>query len=158
MGILKEFREFALKGNVVDLAVGVIIGGAFGTIVGSMVADLIMPVVGLAGNVNFKDFYLPLSQAVKDEIAVRAATTTPSILPLEEAKRLGSVLAYGNFITVTINFIILAFCIFIVVKLMNNARKLMEREAAAAPPPPPPGPTKEEMLLGEIRDILKARG
>lgn len=158
MGIVKEFRDFALKGNVVDLAVGVIIGGAFGTIVSSMVADVIMPVVGLAGNVNFKDFYLPLSPAVKDAIAAKAAETPPAILPLEEAKKVGSVLAYGNFITVTINFIILAFCIFVVVKLMNNARKLMEKEAAAAPPPPPPGPTKEEVLLSEIRDILKARG
>lgn len=154
MGIVKEFRDFALKGNVVDLAVGVIIGGAFGTIVSSMVADVIMPIVGLAGNVNFKDFYYPLSGSVKDAIA---ALEPGKILPLEEARKLGSVLAYGNFITVTINFLILAFCIFIVVKLMNNARKLMEKEAAAAPPPPPPPPAKSELLLAEIRDLLKSR-
>jgi large conductance mechanosensitive channel len=146
MGFVKEFREFALKGNVVDLAVGVIIGGAFGGIVGSMIKDIIMPVVGLAGNVDFSNRFLPLGDKVKDELA-----KNPN-LSLDKAREFGSVLAYGSFITVTINFIILAFCIFLVVKLMNAAKKRFEEEKKAAPAP---APAADVVLLTEIRDLLK---
>lgn len=146
MGMMKEFREFALKGNVLDLAVGVIIGGAFGGIVNSMINDVIMPVVGKAvGNVDFSNLYFPLSEAVSK--AKEAAPT----LPLAEARKLGAVLAYGNFITVVINFIILAFCIFLVVKAFNTARKRFEAEKPAAAPA---GPTTDQKLLMEIRDLL----
>lgn len=153
MGFIKEFREFAMKGNVVDLAVGVIIGGAFGTIVKSMIDDILMPVVGKAiGNVDFSNLYIPLSDTVTQAEAAKKAP-----LSLAEAKSAGAVLAYGNFITILINFVILAFCIFIVVKLMNEARKRFERQEAAAPPPPPPAPAASEIYLKEIRDLLAKR-
>jgi large conductance mechanosensitive channel len=148
MGLLKEFREFALKGNVLDLAVGVIIGAAFGGIVNSLIKDVIMPVVTMAGEVDFSNRYLPLGEKVREAVA-----KDPNI-SLEKARELGSVLAYGSFLTLIINFLILAFCIFIVVKLFNEARKRFERET---PPPAPAGPTAEEKLLMEIRDLLKAR-
>jgi len=135
MGMIKEFKEFALRGNVIDLAVGVIIGGAFGKIVTSMIDDLIMPPVGkIVGNVDFANLYVPLSEKVT--MAKDAYSSTNGALSLIEAKKLGPVLAYGNFITVLINFIILAFCIFIMVKAMNTLRKRMELQApapAAAP-------------------------
>jgi large conductance mechanosensitive channel len=132
MGFASEFRQFAMKGNVVDLAVGVIIGAAFGKIVDSIVSDLIMPVVGrLFGGLDFSSHYIPLAgQALG--------------LPLAEAKKLGAVLAYGNFLTVLANFIILAFIIFLMVKQINRLR-------AAGPPAPP----EEIALLREIRDALK---
>jgi large conductance mechanosensitive channel len=131
-----EFKEFALKGNVMDLAVGVIIGGAFGKIVDSLVGDIIMPIVGkIIGNVDFSNMYVALSGQ-------------PAGLALAEAKKAGSVLAYGNFITIAINFIILAFVIFQLVKMMNRMKK--------AEPPPAPAPTPEDVvLLREIRDSLK---
>lgn len=156
MGMIKEFREFALKGNVLDLAVGVIIGGAFGGIVASLIGDIIMPVVGMAGDVNFKDTYIPLSQKAKDAVAAWPATHNGAPMPLVEAQKAGSVLAYGNFITIVINFIILAFCIFMVVKLFNAARRRFEAQPAPAPAVPP-APTKEQLLLTEIRDLLAAR-
>ena len=141
MGFIKEFREFALKGNVLDLAVGVIIGGAFGGIVNSLINDIIMPVVGKAvGNVDFSNLYVPLSNQ------------DPK-LPLKAAREAGAVLAWGNFVTILINFIILAFCIFIVVKMFNAARKRFE---AQKPAPAPAGPTPSEKLLAEIRDELRA--
>jgi large conductance mechanosensitive channel len=152
MGILKEFREFALKGNVLDLAVGVIIGAAFGGIVNSMIADVIMPVVGMAGNVDFSNMYLGLSEKVRDAASKAAEAKAP--LSLEEARKHGPVLAYGKFITILINFLILAFCIFIVVKMFNTARKKFESEKPAGPPPPP---TRDQELLSEIRDLLKKR-
>jgi large conductance mechanosensitive channel len=148
MGLLKEFREFALKGNVLDLAVGVIIGGAFGSIVNSMIKDVIMPVVGIAGEVDFTNRFIPLGAKVRE-----AVTTNPN-MSLEEARKLGSVLAYGSFVTVTINFVILAFCIFLVIKAFNTARKRFESEK---PAPPPAGPSEDVLLLREIRDSLKAR-
>jgi len=156
MGMMKEFREFALKGNVLDLAVGVIIGAAFGGIVSSLIGDIIMPVVGMAGDVNFKDTYVPLSQKAKDAVAAWPAAHGGAPMPLVEAQKAGSVLAYGNFITITINFIILAFCIFLVVKLFNAARRRFEAQPVPAPAVPP-APTKEEVLLTEIRDILARR-
>lgn len=150
MGMLSEFRDFALKGNVLDMAIGVIIGGAFGGIVGSLISDIIMPVVGMAGNANFKDSYIPLSKGAQD--AVKAAGSTG--LPLADAQKAGSVLAYGNFITVVLNFLILAFILFMVVKAFNTAKKRFETEK---PAPPAPGPTADQKLLTEIRDLLARR-
>ncbi|MCA9280652.1 MAG: large conductance mechanosensitive channel protein MscL [Phycisphaerales bacterium] len=147
MGLLKEFKEFAMKGNVMDMAVGIIIGGAFGGIVQSFIKDVIMPIVGMAGKADFSQQYIPLNEGAKK--AVEAAGGT---LPLEEARTAGSVLAWGNFVTVFINFLILAFVIFMMIKIMNNMRK---KEAAA--PAPPPGPTPDQKLLMEIRDALKAK-
>ena len=136
--MLKEFREFAMKGNVVDLAVGVIIGAAFGAIVTSLVGDVIMPMIGaITGGLDFSNYYIPLSKSV-------TATN------LADAKKQGAVLAYGNFITLTLNFIIIAFVLFIVIRLMNQLKRLQEQAPAA-----PPKPTREEELLTEIRDLLK---
>ena len=135
MGFASEFREFAVKGNVMDLAVGVIIGGAFGKIVDSVVGDLIMPIVGkIFGGMDFNNYFIPLSG--------QTATT------LVEAKKVGAVFAYGSFITIAINFIILAFIIFLMVKQMNR----MKRESPAAPPAATP---EDVVLLREIRDSLK---
>jgi large conductance mechanosensitive channel len=135
MQMWQEFKEFAFKGNAFDLAVGVIIGAAFGKIVDSIVNDLIMPIVGaLTGGLDFSNYFLGLS----------AAVTAPA---LAAAKEQGAVLAYGNFITVLINFLIIAFILFQLVKIANRMRK-------EAPPGPPPGPTPTEKLLGEIRDAL----
>ena len=140
MSFSSEFKEFALKGNVVDLAVGVIIGGAFGKIVDSLVGDLIMPLFSrIFGGLDFSNYYLPL--------AGQTATT------LVEAKKAGAVFAYGNFITISLNFVILAFVIFLMVKQMNR----MKREATPAlaePAAPAPAP-EDVLLLREIRDSLK---
>ncbi len=147
MGFFKEFRDFAMRGNVVDMAVGIIIGAAFGGIVNSLIKDVVMPIVGLAGNVDFSNQYIALSSKVSD-----AAAVAP--LSLEEARKQGPVLAWGAFVTVVINFIILAFAIFLVIKAMNTAKKRFEkREAAAAVAAPP----ADVVLLTEIRDLLKAR-
>ena len=136
--MLKEFREFAMKGNVVDLAVAVIIGAAFGAIVASLVSDVIMPVVGsITGGLDFSNYFIGLSKNV-------TATN------LADAKKQGAVLAYGNFLTLTINFLIVAFVLFIVIRAMNA----MKRKDAAAPAAPPK-PSREEDLLTEIRDLLK---
>ncbi|UPT65732.1 MAG: large conductance mechanosensitive channel protein MscL [Sphingobacteriales bacterium JAD_PAG50586_3] len=145
MGMMKEFKEFAMKGNVVDLAVGVIIGAAFGKIVDSVVKDLIMPVVGILFHADFTNLYIPLNSKVSD-----ALSANPD-LALDKARELGPVLAWGNFITIVLNFIILAFVIFLMVKAINKMKK-KEEDAA---PAPAPEPTNEEKLLGEIRDLLK---
>ena len=138
MAMMQEFKEFAMKGNVVDLAVGVIIGGAFGKIVDSLVQDVIMPPIGrIFGGLDFANYYLPLNG--------QATTMT-----LVEAKKAGAVLAYGNFITILLNFVILAFIIFQMVRLMNKAR----RSEPAAPPPAPVTP-EDIVLLREIRDSLQ---
>jgi large conductance mechanosensitive channel len=135
--MLKEFREFAMKGNVVDLAVGLIIGAAFGAIVNSLVADIIMPAIGaITGGLDFSNYFLPLSTKV-------------TAGDLTEAKKQGAVLAWGHFLTLTINFFIIAFAMFLVVRVMNQLRR---REEAA---PAPPKPTPEVELLTEIRDLLK---
>lgn len=140
MSVMKEFREFAVKGNVVDLAVGVIIGAAFGKIVDSLVADLIMPIVGLVfGKLDFSNLYVVLG-------------TVPAGVAnnLADLKKAGvAVLAYGNFITVAVNFIILAFIIFMMVKQVNKLRKIEEAAPAVAAPP------EDIALLREIRDSLK---
>lgn len=144
MGMLQEFREFAIKGNVVDLAVGVIIGGAFGKIVDSVVSDLIMPVVGLVfGKLDFSNLFVVLGTVPEG-----TART------LDALKKAGvPVFAYGNFVTVAVNFFILAFIIFMMIKQINR----LKREApAAAPAPAEPAPTPEDIvLLREIRDSLK---
>lgn len=152
MSVIKEFREFALKGNVLDLAIGVIIGAAFGAIVTSLIADIIMPVVGMAGNADFSSLYYPLNEKVR--LAMQAAEAAKTPLGLAEARTHGPVLAYGQFITVVVNFLIVAFCVFLVVKGFNHARKRFE---AQKPVPAPAGPTKEEQLLTEIRDLLARR-
>ncbi|CAN5871540.1 large conductance mechanosensitive channel protein MscL [soil metagenome] len=152
MGFVSEFREFALKGNVLDLAIGVIIGAAFGKIVNSLIEDVIMPVVGLAGNVDFTNAYYPLSGKVQD--AADKAILAGKPLTLTEARAFGPVIAWGNFVTITINFIILAFCVFLVVKLANAARRRFERDKIA---PPPAGPSSTDKLLMEIRDEMKQR-
>lgn len=148
MPFMKEFKEFALRGNVVDLAVGVIIGGAFGKIVNSVIEDLIMPVVGALtpGGLDFTNMYIPLKNGDK--------MTLPdgSMMALVEAKKVGAVLAYGNFITIALNFLILAFIIFLMIKGMNALKRKEEAKAA-----PPPGPSPQEKLLTEIRDLLAAR-
>ncbi|MGO8913014.1 MAG: large conductance mechanosensitive channel protein MscL [Bradyrhizobium sp.] len=135
--MLKEFRDFAMKGNVVDLAVGVIIGVAFGSIVNSLVGDIIMPVIGaITGGLDFSNYFTGLSKAV-------TATN------LADAKKQGAVLAWGNFLTLTLNFIIVAFVLFLVIRFMNQLKR--KDEAA----PPPPKLTRQEELLTEIRDLLK---
>lgn len=135
MSFFSEFKEFAVKGNVMDLAVGVIIGGAFGRIVDSAVNDLIMPVIGkLVGGLDFTNYYIAL------------AGQDPS-LPLIEAKKVGAVFAYGSFLTVALNFLILAFVIFLMIKQVNRLRK--ETPVAAA------APAEDIVLLREIRDSLK---
>ena len=135
--MLEDFKKFALRGNVVDLAIGVIIGAAFGAIVNSLVADIIMPVVGaVTGGVDFSNYFVPLSAKV-------TATT------LAEAKKQGAVLAWGNFVTLVINFIIIAWVLFMIIRGMS---KLVRKEEAKPAPP-----SKSEELLTEIRDLLKAR-
>ena len=140
--MLKEFRDFAMKGNVVDLAVGVIIGAAFGAIVSSLVADLIMPIVGaVTGGLDFSNYYAQLT-----------GTKVGPGTPLPDAKKAGAVLAWGNFLTVVINFLIIAWVLFLAVRAINTMqRKEAEKRAE------PAVPTKQEVLLTEIRDILAKR-
>ena len=136
--MLEEFKKFALRGNVVDLAIGVIIGAAFGSIVQSLVSDILMPIVGsITGGLDFSNYFTGLSKAV-------TATN------LADAKKQGAVLAWGNFLTLTLNFIIVAFVLFIVIRLMNTLKRKEEAAPAA-----PPKPTRQEELLAEIRDLLK---
>ena len=136
--MLEEFKKFAMRGNVTDLAIGVIIGAAFGAIVNSLVADVLMPIIGaVSGGLDFSNYFVRLSSKVTADLLV-------------EAKKQGAVLAWGSFLTLVINFIIIAWVLFLVVKLMN---RVMQAEAAKAPPL-----TKQEQLLTEIRDLLKAEG
>ena len=144
MGFVKEFKAFALKGNVMDMAVGVIIGGAFGKIVTSLVNDVIMPPIGLAvGGVDFTDLKLTLKSEVLD---AAGAVITPAVT-----------WNYGAFIQQVVDFTILAFCVFIMVKVMNTMLKKKQEEAPAPAPAPEPEPSKEEILLAEIRDLLKEK-
>jgi large conductance mechanosensitive channel len=136
--VLKEFREFAMKGNVVDLAVGVIIGAAFGAIIASLVADIIMPIIGsITGGLDFSNYFTGLSKAV-------------TASNLADAKKQGAVLAWGNFLTLTLNFLIIAFVLFMVIRAINQFKRREEASPAA-----PPKPTRQEELLTEIRDLLK---
>jgi large conductance mechanosensitive channel len=135
--MLEEFKKFALRGNVIDLAIGVIIGAAFGAIISSLVADIIMPIIGaVSGGLDFSNYFVPLSSKV-------TAST------LAEAKKQGAVLAWGNFLTITLNFIIIAFVLFLAIRAIN---RFSRKEAEKAPPL-----TKTEQLLTEIRDQLKSR-
>jgi large conductance mechanosensitive channel len=137
--VLEEFKKFALRGNMVDLAIGVIIGAAFGGLVQSLVGDIFMPVIGaITGGLDFSNYFIPLSKAV---------TATG----LADAKKQGAVLAWGNFLTILINFIIIAIVLFLIIRLMN---RVIRAEANK----PPPAPTKDQELLTEIRDLLKAKG
>ena len=136
--MLEEFKKFVMRGNVVDLAVGVIIGAAFGAIVNSLVGDVLMPVIGaITGGLDFSNYFTPLAKTV-------TATS------LEEARKQGAVLAWGRFVTLTINFLIIAAVLFIVIRLLN---KVVRKEAEKAP-----ALSKQEQLLTEIRDVLKQRG
>jgi large conductance mechanosensitive channel len=140
-GFLQEFKEFAMRGNVVDLAVGIVIGAAFGAIVNSLVNDVIMPPIGLVmGKVDFSDLFINLSAQDYPSLAAARAAGAP-------------VIAYGSFINALINFVIIAFAIFLVVKGMNQLRRKQEQAPEKTPAPP-----RQETLLEEIRDILKARG
>ena len=139
--MLQEFKKFALRGNVIDLAIGVIIGAAFGKIIDSLVSDVIMPVIGrIVGQLDFSNYFFGLTTA---------ASQAPTY---DAAKKAGAALGYGQFITVTVNFIVVAWVIFMVVRAMNT----LFRKAQDAPPPPKP-PSREEELLAEIRDLLRAR-
>jgi large conductance mechanosensitive channel len=150
MSMIKEFRDFAVKGNVLDMAVGIIIGAAFGTIVSSLVNDVIMPPIGLLlGGVDFSDKFALL----------KAGDPAGPYATLAAAKDAGAVTVnWGIFLNTVISFLIVAFAVFMLVRSFNKVRRQMEKEHAAAPPPPPPGPSAEEKLLGEIRDLLKTRG
>lgn len=142
--MIKEFREFALKGNVVDLAVGVIIGAAFGKIVDSLVNDIFMPIIGgLTGGLDFSNYFISL-KALTQGVQVPATYA--------KAKELGAAIGYGQFITVAINFVLIAFVLFLVVKAMNRMKRAEEAKPAAKAEAP-----KSEVLLEEIRDILKAK-
>jgi len=176
MGLLKDFRDFAMKGNVVDLAVGVIVGVAFGNVVNSLVKDILMPPIGkLVGGLDFTNLYVSLSDkvdAANAELLHKIAATQPAVagsgvmgnamhafdastrLPLDKAKELGPVIAYGSFITITINFLIVSFCIFLVVKAMAAMQKRFEKEKAAEAAAAPPA---DVVLLTEIRDLLKSK-
>jgi large conductance mechanosensitive channel len=137
--MLDEFKKFALKGNVVDLAIGVIIGAAFSKIVDSLVSDIIMPFFGALGGLDFSNYYIGLNSGV----------TAPV---LDEAKKQGAVLAYGSFMTVALNFLIIAFVLFLVVKGINRLRRQEEAKPSA-----PAAPAEDVVLLAEIRDLLKQR-
>jgi len=135
--MLEEFKKFAMRGNVVDLAVAVIIGAAFGAIVNSLVNDIIMPIIGaVSGGLDFSNYFLPLSSKV-------------TAASLAEARKQGAVLAWGNFLTLVLNFLIIAFALFLAVKGISRLK--------AEAPPAPPAPSKEVLLLTEIRDALKSR-
>ncbi len=137
--MFNEFKKFIMRGNVMDLAVGVIIGGAFGAIVSSLVDDVLMPIIGaIFGGLDFSNYFAPLSEGI-------SAST------LDAAKEQGAVLAYGNFITAVINFLIIGFVIFLIVRSVNNLMESMKEEEEAAPAAPP----AQEVLLTEIRDLLK---
>lgn len=139
MSFIKEFKEFAVKGNVIDMAVGIIIGAAFGKIISSVVSDVIMPPIGLMINgVDFKD----LSYVIKDAV----------LGPNKEVLTPAVIISYGKFIQTVIDFTIIAFAVFILVRILNSVKRKQE---AAVVPPAPPAPTKEEILLTEIRDLLK---
>ena len=137
--MLEDFKKFAMRGNVLDLAIGVIIGAAFGKIVDALVNDIIMPIIGIAGKADFSNYFVPLSSAV-------TATN------LADARKQGGVFAYGDFITIVINFVIVAIALFLAIKGIN----MLTRQAAKEPPPPAP-PTQEVVLLTQIRDQLAKR-
>ncbi|PZU93054.1 MAG: large conductance mechanosensitive channel protein MscL [Chelatococcus sp.] len=138
--MLEEFKKFALRGNVIDLAIGVIIGASFGRIVDSLVNDIIMPIIGaILGGLDFSNYFFGLNSAVNSPV-------------LSEARKQGAVLAYGSFMTVAVNFLIIAFVLFLVVKAINKLQKTQKEEPKAPAPP-----AEDVVLLGEIRDLLKQK-
>src|SRR4051794_23082274 len=142
--MLEEFKKFVMRGNVVDLAVGIVIGAAFSAIVSSLVGDIVMPIVGaITGGLDFSNYYLPLSSKVSMGVAY------------EEAKKQGAVLGYGKFITVAINFLVIAFVLFVVIRAMNRLKRQQDQAADIPKAPEIPADVK---LLSEIRDILAADG
>lgn len=148
--MLKEFKTFAMKGNMVDMAVGIVIGAAFGTVVKSVVSDILMPIIStVTGSPDFSNLFVVLR-----EPADVAGVNMESIEAVREAG--GVALGYGLFINALIAFLIVAFVLFLIVRAMNEAKR--KEEEAPAAPPAPPEPSNEEKLLGEIRDLLKARG
>ncbi|MBE6296528.1 MAG: large-conductance mechanosensitive channel protein MscL [Bacteroidales bacterium] len=151
MGFIKDFKAFAMKGNVVDMAVGVIIGGAFGKIVTSVVNDIIMPPIGLlVGGVNFKDLKLILQEGQEEVLNEAGEVITPAVAEVT--------LNYGNFLQQTFDFLIIAFSIFIMIKVITKlTEKKKEETPAPAAPAPAPAPSAEEKLLTEIRDLLKEK-
>lgn len=151
MSMWKEFKEFAMRGSVVDLAIGVVIGAAFGKIVTSLVNDIIMPPIGkLIGGVDFSDKFVNLDHEKLFQYLESHKDIDPNHVTLAQAKAAGAtVIAYGSFLSTVLDFIIVAFCIFMVVKLMNRLWK--------QPPPAAPEPTPSEKLLAEIRDLMKAK-
>jgi large conductance mechanosensitive channel len=156
MGLIAEFKEFISKGSAFDLAIGVIVGGAFGPIINSMVTDIIMPIVSLSlGSIDFKNLYLPLS--VKGLEAMKVSLESgAALLTLEEARKLGSVVAYGSLINAFVNFIFLMLGVFIIVKVVNTIRKKAAPvPAPVAAPLEPPAPAEDIVLLIQIRDLLK---
>lgn len=138
MGMLKEFKTFALKGNLADMAIGVVIGAAFGKVISAFIDGMILPIVGLVTGKDFSNLYIPLNQAVKDAMA-----TNPN-LSLADAQAIGPVFAHGNFISAFITFLLIAFVCYLIIK------NLMKKDPNAVP-----GPSAQEVLLGEIRDLLK---
>lgn len=154
MGMMKEFKDFAMRGNLIDMAVGVVIGGAFGKVVSAFIDGMVMPLIGkLTGGVDFNNMYVGLTDKVTEAMA--AAEVAGAALPIADAKAIGPVFAYGTFITVLIDFLVVAFVVFMVIRTMNRMKK--KQEEAPAAPPAPPAPSKEEILLTEIRDALVKR-
>ena len=150
---LEEFKVFAIKGNAMALAVGTIIGGAFSTITKSLTNDLIMPIVNIfLGGTDFSDAKIKLPRMPWVEPTYEMVVNEAGV---EEAKEVYNYLTYGNFISAVINFLILAFVVFWIVKIVNKIAEIGKKEEEAAPPPPPPAPSAEEVLLTEIRDLLK---
>ena len=148
--IAGEFKEFIMRGNVIDMAVGVVIGGAFGKIVTSVVNDIIMPPIGLAvGGVNFKDLKWVMQEAAPEKLNEAGEVITPAVAEVT--------LNYGNFLQQTFDFLIIAFSIFCFVSLIKKITDRKKKEEAPAAPPAPPAPSKEEVLLTEIRDLLKEK-
>ena len=146
--MFKEFKEFALKGNLIDMAVAFVMGAAFVKLSTAFIEDMVMPLVGkVSGGIDFTNMFIPLS----------VVNVTPHMTLAEAKTKAVPVIAYGDFITVAINFLIVAFVMFMVVKAINTAKKLAAKKAAEAPAPAPPAPSKEELLLTEIRDLLKAK-
>ncbi len=147
MGLISEFREFAIKGNMVDMAVGIVIGGAFGTIVSTLVNKIVMPPIGmLTAGIDFGSLKLVLKDGV-EAVKEGDRVVTPAVPEVA--------IGYGEFINALLSFLIVAICLFIVVKMINTARAKFEKEQEEAPPP---GPTKDQELLMEIRDAIKANG
>ena len=155
MAWLNEFKEFAIKGNAMALAVGTIIGGAFSTITKSLTDDLIMPIVNIfMGGTDFSDAKIKLPRMPWVEPTFETVVNADGE---EVVQQVYNYLTYGNFISAIINFLILALVVFWIVKIVNKISEIGKKEEEAAPPPPPPEPTKEELLLTEIRDLLRNR-